>query len=613
MKFKWFNNLLILLSLAIVPVPYSYAGEHLQVYYRESISLNGSWNIIVDPFETGYYNYRLDAYDQLKNPPASAFFTDSKMQTPSDLVEYDFDRSSVLEVPGDWNTQDPKLYYYEGTIWYRKKFEMSETEAGSRVFLYFGAVNYKAEVYLNGRKIGTHIGGFTPFHFEITALLKENDNSLVVKVDNKRSKDAVPTVNTDWWNYGGITREVKLIVVPEVFIRDFTIKLESPDGRKVSGFVKVDGSSYPSEVILKIPELNISQKLQPDSQGVASYSFDIANAVLWSPENPRLYRIEILTENDRLIDSIGFRSVSTQNKQILLNGKPVFLRGICIHEEYAVEGGGRVNAAWKAEQLIKWAKELNCNFVRLAHYPHNEDMVRIAEKNGIMVWSEIPVYWTIDWENPETFLNAQNQLTENILRDKNRAAVIIWSIANETPVVPSRTSFLSHLAEHARSLDNTRLLSAAMEKHAKQEDPSISVVQDPLADVLDIVSFNEYIGWYDGLPEKNTRTTWEIPYEKPVIVSEFGGGAKYGYHGDAATRWTEEFQEDLYAKSVEMLDKIEGLSGMMPWILVDFRSPRRVLPVIQDDFNRKGLYSQDGNRKKAFYVLQDYYSKKMNQ
>jgi beta-glucuronidase len=235
-------------------------------------------------------------------------------------------------------------------------------------------------------------------------------------------------------------------------------------------------------------------------------------------------------------------------------------------------------------------------------------MLRIAEKMGILVWSEVPVYWTIKWDNEATFLNAKNQLEENILRDRNRANIIIWSLANETPVSNERNDFLRNLAEHARSLDNTRLLSVAMEKHYKSEDTAI--VQDPLADMVDILSFNQYIGWYDGLPEKCDIVSWEIPYDKPVFISEFGGGAKYGYHGEKNVRWTEEFQEDLYIKSLNMLDKIEGLCGISPWILTDFRSPRRQLPEIQDDFNRKGVLSEKGEKKKAFYVVREYYKKK---
>ena len=602
---------LILLWMMLSTTLILKAESSIQIYTRNCLSLSGKWNIIVDPYENGYYNYRYEPFDKSENPGAGAYFTDSKMKSPSDLIEYNFDKSPVLNVPGDWNTQDPRLYYYEGTVWYRRKFDSPAVKEGQRVFLYFGAVNYKAEVYLNAKKIGIHLGGFTPFNFEITGLLKEKDNSLVVKVDNKRLKEGVPTLNTDWWNYGGITRDVKIAVVPKAFIRDYYIKLESVESRKITGYIKLDGGVSKSEVVISVPELKIKEKTQCDSTGKATYSFIAKKTELWSPETPKLYRIEIATIDDKLIDSVGFRTISTKGKQILLNGKPIFLRGISIHEEYSADGGGRVNAAWKAEKLLERAQELNCNFVRLAHYPHSEDMIRIAEKKGILVWSEIPVYWTIDWKNEDTYQNAQNQLTENISRDKNRAAIIIWSLANETPLSDARTIFLTRLAKCARSLDNSRLISLAMEKHSRPDNPNAAVVQDPLADIVDIISFNEYVGWYDGLPDKCNTITWEIPYDKPVFISEFGGDAKYGNHGEATARWTEEYQEYLYVKSLEMLNKIDGLSGMSPWILVDFRSPRRVLPGIQDDFNRKGLYSPDGNKKKAFYILQDYYKQKM--
>ena len=602
MKKFLFNLLLISIWISIP----AFASANLQVYYRDCISLNGTWNIIVDPYENGYYNYRLEPFDQIKQPWAVGYYGDKKMQSPSDLIEYDFDKSPVLQVPGDWNTQDPKYYYYEGTIWYRKKFDAPDAAEDQRIFLYFGAINYRADVYLNGQKLGVHIGGFTPFYFEITGLLKEIDNSLVVKVDNKRLQEGVPTLNTDWWNYGGITRDVKLLVVPSAFIKDYSIELES-GLNMVKGKIFID--NYRAGFVnIRFPELQINQQIIPSEEGIGEFSFRSDQLVLWSPENPRLYRIEMTTEQDTLIDSVGFSTICVEGKQILLNNKPLFLKGISIHEEYAVDGGGRVNAAWKAEQLLDWAAELGCNFVRLAHYPHSEDMVRIAERKGIMVWSEIPVYWTIDWENESTYANAKNQLKENILRDRNRANIIIWSLANETPVTGARNEFLKKLAQDARSLDNTRLISAALEKHYLSEN--IAIVEDPIADITDILSFNEYIGWYDGLPDKCNRVTWKIPYDKPVFISEFGAGAKFGYHGNKNQRWTEEFQEDLYIQTVAMLDNIEGLCGMSPWILVDFRSPRRPLPEIQDEFNRKGIFSEKGEKKRAFYVLKNYYETK---
>lgn len=583
----------------------SRATDPMYIYYRNTISLSGLWNIIVDPYENGYYNYRWEAFDELENG-AMGYFGDQKSKSPSELIEYDFDKSSTLYVPGDWNTQDPKFYYYEGTIWYRRKFDAPSIKDGERIFLYFGAVNYRADIYLNTKKLGLHVGGFTPFYYEVTDIIKEENNSLVIKVDNKRAKEAVPTLNTDWWNYGGITRDVQLLIVPGSFIRDYSMQLESAETKKVSCKLFLDGIASKEKVMISIPELGIRNKV--NARNSDEFSFHVKKAELWTPDNPKLYRIEIIYGHDILIDSVGFRTVSVKDKQIFLNKKPLFLRGISMHEEYAADGGGRANQLWKANQMLDWAQNLGCNFVRLAHYPHSEDMIRLAEKKGILVWSEIPVYWTIDWENEETFQNAKNQLTENILRDKNRANIIIWSIANETPVNESRTKFLIRLAKQARSLDDTRLISAAMEKHYKND--TLAVVEDPLAVVVDILAFNEYIGWYDGLPDKCLKVSWEIPSKKPVFISEFGGGAKFGNHGDLSHRWTEEYQEELYIKSLEMIDNIEGLCGMSPWILIDFRSPRRVLPGIQDDFNRKGLLSEKGEKKKAYYILQEYYNRK---
>jgi beta-glucuronidase len=227
---------------------------------------------------------------------------------------------------------------------------------------------------------------------------------------------------------------------------------------------------------------------------------------------------------------------------------------------------------------------------------------------GIMVWSEIPVYWTIAFDNPETYANAERQLVDNIARDHNRANVIIWSVANETPLGDSRLEFLSKLIAKARELDPTRLVSAAMEKI--EYEGRMMTVSDPLLDIADLISFNEYVGWYDGTPEKCDEVTWTFAVKKPVIVTEFGGGAVYGRHGEKDLRFTEENQEYLYRKNIDMLERMPGLAGASPWILKDFRSPKRMLDGIQDDYNRKGLLSEKGERKKAFYVMQSWYGTK---
>ncbi len=309
--------------------------------------------------------------------------------------------------------------------------------------------------------------------------------------------------------------------------------------------------------------------------------------------------------SDKVHDSIGFRTIETRGTQILLNGKPIFLRGIAMHEEAPVRGG-RAFSPEDAQTLLGWAKELGCNFVRLTHYPHSENMTRLADRMGIMVWSEIPVYWDIDWENPATLQNAESQLREMIARDHNRASVVLWSISNETPVKPARTAFLRQLADAARQQDSTRLITSAM-NHVDEAGPDTRALNDPLGEYLDVLGLNEYLGWYGGRPEDADRMQWKFAWDKPVIVSEFGAGAPYGRHGDADERWTEEYQASLYQHQISMLKKIPALAGMSPWVLMDFHSPRRLLPGTQDYFNRKGLVSNLGQHKQAFYVLQKFY------
>jgi beta-glucuronidase len=588
--------ILLIALLALVPtVRAQQIGLIANTDGRKTVSLNGQWQTIIDPYESGYYNYRYQ-------PSDNGYFKNAKPKSKSDLIEYDFDTSATLNVPGDWNTQSDQLFFYEGTVWYKKSFDYAR-QPNTRLFVYFGAANYLADVYLNGEKIGQHEGGFTPFNFEITKLVRDTGNFLVVKVDNKRRRDAVPTLMTDWWNYGGLTREVKLVETPATFVHDYLIQLEKGSRQHVRGWVKLAGEKLNQKITIRIPEAGLSKTFATDNNGLAAIDFN-ADLKLWSPENPKLYEVLIEAETDQVRDRIGFRTIEARGTDILLNGRPIFLHGVCIHEEAPLRGG-RAYSREDAQTLLGWAKELGANFVRLAHYPHNEFMIREADRLGILVWSEIPVYWTIQWENPATLENARNQLSEMIARDKNRAAVVIWSVANETPLSDARLSFLKNLISHARSLDPSRLMSAAMERHYIND--TTQMIDDPLGEYLDVLGCNEYVGWYDGLPEKADRLEWRSKYQKPLVMSEFGGDALYGQHGDALTRWTEEYQENIYQHQIAMLKKIPFLRGTSPWILTDFRSPRRPLPKIQDYWNRKGLISNRGEKKKAFYVLQQWY------
>lgn len=437
-----------------------------------------------------------------------------------------------------------------------------------------------------------HEGGFTPFHFDITDRVKDSDNFVVVRVNNDRKPESVPTVNSDWWNYGGITRDVLLVETPDTYIDDYRLDLAPGKYNELAGYVQLNKATAGQPIELRIDGLKIRHTLTTDDQGRAEFHLK-AKPDLWTPEDPRLYDVQLTCGDETLTDRIGFRRIETRGKNILLNGQKTFLRGIAIHEE-APFRAGRVANESECRTLLGWAKELGCNFVRLAHYPHSETMVRVAEEMGLMVWSEIPVYWTIHWDNPDTYRNAERQLCDMMERDKNRCAVIIWSIANETPHSDARDQFLGNLATKARQKDNTRLLSMAMEVTGTSNNTSR--VQDNMSRYVDIVSFNNYLGWYGGKVDDCATRQWDIPYDKPFFVSEFGAGAVAGLHGSKDERWTEEYQAELYRQTLDMYNRTEGFAGTSPWILMDFRSARRQLHSTQDFYNRKGIISNRGQK-----------------
>jgi len=554
---------------------------------RKTVSLNGDWHYLVDQDDEG---------------GSRRYYLNGKPYGNRDFVEYGFNTAPTLRVPGDWNFQRPELQYYEGTIWYQKTFAY-HPPPGTHIFLYFGAANYRARVWLNEKPLCEHEGGFTPFNCEATSALQDGANVVIVSVNDTRRREDIPSLTPDWFNYGGLTRDAMLIEAPSDFIQQYSIQLDRANPRRIDGWIRTSGSS-PTATI-RIPELKVSANATAGTEGLLRFSIDAPALQLWTPEKPKLYKVEIGTATDQISDEVGFRTIETRGTDILLNGRPVFLRGIDIHEE-PVGRSGRAHGEADALTLLGFAKELGCNFVRLAHYPHDESMVRTADRLGLMVWSEVPVYQGVDFKNQQTLARATQQLTEMITRDRNRAAIILWSVSNETPKGADRDLFLQQLIKTARTLDSSRLITTATNQTNSTEAHK-KVFDDPIIPDLDVFGVNEYIGWYEGVPADLDITTWATPYNKPMIVSEFGGEAKYGSHGSISQRWTEENQEEIYKHQIAALRKIPFLRGTSPWILKDFRSPHRNLPVLQDGYNRKGLISENGERKKAFYVLQKFY------
>jgi beta-glucuronidase len=579
------------------------------VDHRFVTSLDGDWHYLVDqPPNGSLYNgdgrVRDNGYAQNTHP---------NIDSGPHNAEYDFATAPTLKVPGDWNTQDPTLFRFEGVVWYQRDFGFQPTP-GTRTFLHIGAANYKSFVWVNQKRICDHEGGFTPFDCEVTAALHPGDNFVVIAVDSTRHNDDIPSVNYDWFDYGGLTRDVSLVTVPAQFIDDYDVHLKhgatfSPsDANQIAGYIHVEGAGEGTPVTVRIPEAGVDTHLETDANGIASFEIKTTGLNLWSPGNPRLYKIELAagvsSNQDKLTDDIGFRDIRVDGSRILLNGKPIFLQGVNAHAE-APYRTGRASTDEDVQNIFAFLKDLNANFVRLAHYPNDERMERMADKQGIMIWSEIPLWQRISFDKPEVYLKAKFMLNEMIRRDRNKASVILWSVSNETGNNPTRTEFLTNLVSEARRLDSTRLITSALNSARPQNGEM--VLDDPFANVLDVVGVNEYIGWYGGHPEDADTIRWILP-EKPILFSEFGAEAKFGDHGGPDHRWGEEQQVNVLKHQLVMLNSIPQLRGTIPWVLMDFRSPGRNIPQLQDGFNRKGLISEKGERKQSFFLFQKVYA-----
>lgn len=571
----------------------------VDVDHRASMSLNGNWHYLVDAGGVSLYGLdgivRDRTYAQDRHPVMVGVRGDSQ--------EYDFATAPTLKVPGDWNTQEPTLFRYEGVLWYEREFAYKRAD-GMRTFLHIGAANYRSYVWVNGKRICQHEGGFTPFDCEVTGAVQTGTNSVVIAVDSTRQADGLPSPSYDWFNYGGITRDVALVDVPARFIDDYDIHLSKGTTDELSGYVHVEGAGSGVQVRVQLDQAGLDATSTTDEKGNAAFKIRAEHLTLWSPENPKLYSVHFTAGADKLADEIGFRDVRVDGTRILLNGKPIFLRGICVHAE-APQRPGVVNSDADVEAIFASLHDLHANFARLVHYPHDERMTRAADKNGILIWSEIPAWQQIAYSNPKTFALARTMLKDMIRRDRNKASVILWSVANETPNRQDRTEFLSMLAEEARVVDPTRLVTAAFLQ--PMTEGNNKVLADPLVAALDVVGQNEYIGWYSYIPSVAETISFTLP-QKPIIISEFGAEAKYGNRATAEQRWTEDFQLDFYKHNFNMLANILQIRGYAPWVLKDFRSTTRNIPVLQDGFNRKGLISEDGKRKLSFTFIQKIYA-----
>ena len=617
---------------------------------REYLSLNGQWKYIVDPMNNGL-------------PETSFFggFPENKTQKDGyELIEYNFDQADVINVPGAWNEQKDELFFYQGSIWLFKKFNFN-IDPNKLNHLYIGASNFSTKIFLNGERVGQFNSGYTAFNFDISDYLINGENVLLVQINANLSEDSVPTKKTDWWPYGGLVGDVLIVNTPKIFIENAYLQISDLQKKQLNFRAKLNLNKN-MNIELTIDELNLQRSFTTNMNGEIDEFIKFKNIDLWSPENPKLYNVTVKIEGDEIVDQIGFREIKTKGKQIFLNGTPIKFKGISMHAEPIGEKGVAFSKA-HFESLVTTSKELNINFIRAAHYPYTRHMAKVCDELGIMLWEEIPVYWNINWTNKQTKEDALNMLSNLVTRDWNRASVVVWSLGNETPFSKDRMTFMNDLKDRLGELDVSRLKSAAiLSGDAQTFSKLISIIakvglekkdltakeryifeeiiknvpvpvekllpfeiniNDPLANELDLIAYNEYFGWYYtsffsaqiGIRESLLR---EIMFElmpsfiirsefnKPIHISEFGAGAKHSFKKTNQV-WSEEYQAKVYLKQLEMLKSNPQVQGISPWILKDFRSMMRPLNNVQDFYNRKGLIDENGNKKQAFSVLSNFY------
>lgn len=552
---------------------------------RASESLNGDWSFCVDLLDTGL---RQKWYSMLPEAP----------EARTEPWDYDPYMGETVPVPSNWATLKDKWYFFEGSAWYTRALDISAIDETRRQFLHFGAAGYDCKIFLNGEFLGNHYGASTPFCVELTGRLRQGRNWIMACVNNTRTRDRVPMRNTDWFNYGGLYRDVRFFETPKSLIKDLFVYLVPDDTYStLRAEMEICGAKS-GEACLSIPGLGV-EAVVPFSDGKGCIDIS-ARPELWSPDNPVLYDAVLTFGGDRVSDRIGFRQIERRGTEILLNGEPLFLRGISVHEDDAELG--KVTSEEDLRRRFDHARELGCNYLRLAHYPHHERAAELADELGFLLWEEIPVYWAIDFANSATYRDASNQLAELIKRDRNRASVIIWSVGNENPDTDARLDFMKGLAETAGKLDPTRLTSAAcLVNHANNR------IEDRLARHIDIIGLNEYYGWYEENFEDLAEIGRNSDPDRPVVISETGADGVIGEKGPEKGLFSEDYMAEVYRRQIATLRELDYVKGMSPWILYDFRVERRQ-NIFQNGYNHKGLIAADKKtKKKAFQILADYY------
>lgn len=556
---------------------------------RGTQELDGHWDFVTDPGDTG-----------VKDGWFQSFPTNVRL----------------MPVPGCWNNE-LNLYDYEGVAWYRTVFRLS----GRRnIRLVFHAVLGHADVYVDGRHLGGHYGGYTPFEFVLPGM-EEGDHELIVRTDSTLDRQTVPYEVVDWFHYGGIIRPVELQTVSEVYIDGLTIRYELGADRKAELDIRVVLRS------LAGAERDVPLTLEADGRFFhretvtvqANGSTEVAvrqtweEVRLWDIGRPELYLFRAATPDDDRADRTGFRRIEARNKRILLNGAEVYLQGVNRHEEHPEWG-----FAFPPKLMTKDLDiigHLGCNAVRGSHYPQSKYWIDLLDERGIVFWSEIPIWGALMPKEvlaqPLFVSRALGMMGEMIDRDYHHPSIIFWSVHNEIDTRSREAYDISvQLTDLVRRKDASRLVAYA----------TMHPLEDTVLPLFDVIGINKYHGWYEGNVEGFSRMLREFHAyaasmgagDRPVLMTEFGGAGIYGDTGWEPRLFSEDYQSYVVCEALRIFREDPDVSGTYIWQFADIRgdlkSDRSHFRDRARSFNNKGLLNEYRKPKQAYRTVREIYT-----
>lgn len=519
-----------------------------------------------------------------------------------------------MPVPACWNNELGK-YDYEGVAWYRTRVTC---ETAEHLRLLFHAVQGHADVYWDGRHLGYHFGGFTPFEFTIPCVAA-GEHELIVRTDSTLERNTIPTHVVDWFHYGGIIRPVEVQRLSDVSIQGMRIAYDMTGESSADVHVSLTLRSLAEEAaevpvsLYRNGELFHSELVRLDAGGRAELNVSQAWTELrrWEPGDPALYWIRAVAGEDDRTDRIGFRTVETRDKKILLNGKELYLQGVNRHEEHPEWGFAFPNKLMTKDLDI--IQQMGCNTVRGSHYPQSEYWLDLLDERGVLFWSEIPIWGAcLPAEDTDDSLFVQRALTmmeEMIDRDLHHPSILFWSVHNEIDTRSRQAYDLSvKLTELVRSKDRSRLVAYA----------TMHPMEDICLGMFDVIGINYYGGWYNG--HVDFETMLETFHERcraygaentPVLMTEFGGAGIYGDTGWEPRLFSEDYQADLLGRALKLFRSDEKISGTCVWQFADTRADIRSHRGFFRDraraFNNKGLVNEYRKPKLAYRVVKGIY------